>query len=302
MNSFNPFDESSDVGSTDAELVRAGVAGSRVALEQLIRRHQGWIFNLAVRMVVDLHDAEDVTQEILIKIIANLGSFQGRSQFRTWLYRIAVNHVLTMRRRQRESPQLTFTQLGQTIDEIPDGDLPDAATVPVDLPLLVEETKMICTMGMLLCLDRRQRLVFTLGEMFGVRDGLGAELLEITPDHFRQLLSRARRDLLNFMSNKCGLVDPANSCRCARKTRALIAAGHVDPGNLRFASERMTQIQSSATSRSQALDTVLEERFAAVFRQQPFLPVPDQVKLLRDVLSSRPFRHALDLEETKGIA
>jgi RNA polymerase sigma factor (sigma-70 family) len=301
MISPNPFDESIAAGTADLELVRAGVAGNQTALEELVRRHQGWIFNLAVRMVVDLHDAEDVTQEILVKLISNLGSFQGRSQFRTWLYRIAVNHLLTMQRRKRESPQLTFAQLGQAIDGIPDGELPDAATVPVDLPLLVQETKIICTMGMLLCLDRRQRLVFTLGEMFGVSDGLGAELLEITPDHFRQLLSRARRDLLNFMSNKCGLVDPANPCRCARKTRALIAAGHVDPGNLRFASERLAKIQSSAENRLRTLEGALEERMAAVFREQPLLPVQDQVERLRRVLSGASFRQALDLGEAVGV-
>jgi hypothetical protein len=88
---------------------------------------------------------------------------------------------------------------------------------------------------MLLCLDRGQRLVYVLGEIFEVGDAVGAELLEISRDNFRQRLTRARRDLHNFMNEKCGLVDPANPCRCDKKTRGFIQAGYVDPANLLFA-------------------------------------------------------------------
>jgi hypothetical protein len=56
---------------------------------------------------------------------------------------------------------------------------------------------------MLLCLDREQRLTFILGAIFEVSDTVGAEVLEITPDNFRQRLARARRDLRNFMNDKC---------------------------------------------------------------------------------------------------
>jgi RNA polymerase sigma factor (sigma-70 family) len=52
-------------------------------------------------------DAEDVTQEILIKVIAKLSKFAGRSSFRTWLYRIVVNHILNLKRRERED-RVTF--------------------------------------------------------------------------------------------------------------------------------------------------------------------------------------------------
>ena len=54
---------------------------------------------------------------------------------------------------------------------------------------------------MLLCLDREQRLIYVLGEIFGVTDVIGAELLEISRQNFRQKLSRARRDLHSFMQN-----------------------------------------------------------------------------------------------------
>src|SRR4051812_15123553 len=73
-----------------------------------------------------------------------------------------------------------------------------------------------CTMGMLLCLDRKQRLVFTLGEILSVSDTVGGEVLEMTADNFRQCLARARRELHNFMTNQCGLVNKSNPCRCPK--------------------------------------------------------------------------------------
>src|SRR4029079_10860465 len=124
------------------------------------------------------------------------------------------NHVLNMRRRGVEARSLSFAQYGEAIDRTPDLELPDAKTGPVDVPLLVEEAKISCTTGMLLCLDRRQRLVFTLGEILGASDRVGAEVLEMTADNSRQCLARARRDLYSFMNGQCGLVNQSNPCRC----------------------------------------------------------------------------------------
>src|SRR5882762_2274666 len=145
---FNPFNEVTESGSVDAEFVGRAVNGDRDALEKLILRHQAWIYNIAVRMVFQPHDAEEVTQEVLVKVITKLGTFRGESSFRTWLYRIAANHVLNMKRRSAETKALTFADYGAAIDRTPDLDLPDPHSVPVDLPVLVEEAKNGCTMGM----------------------------------------------------------------------------------------------------------------------------------------------------------
>jgi len=86
----------------DKDLVAAAQTGDRAALEALVKKHQAWIYNIAWRMVGSPHDAEDVTQEILIKMMTKLSTFQGKSGFRTWLYRIAANHVINMKRRRTE--------------------------------------------------------------------------------------------------------------------------------------------------------------------------------------------------------
>src|SRR6516164_1251721 len=122
---FNPFSEVADSGSEDAELVQQAKNGDRSALEKLVLRHQAWIYNIAVRMVFQPQDAEEVTQEVLIKAVTRLSTFRGESKFRTWLYRITANHVLNMKRRSAETPLTTFADFGAAINNTPDLDLPD---------------------------------------------------------------------------------------------------------------------------------------------------------------------------------
>src|SRR6201988_906374 len=143
---FNPFTEAAERSPTDDELVEKAGNGDRAALEKLVLRHQAWIYNIAIRMVFHPQDAEEVTQEVLVKVITKLSTFKGESKFRTWLYRIAANHVLNMKRRSAETLVTTFSDYGTAINGAPTGELPDAKSMPVALPLLVEEAKNGCTM------------------------------------------------------------------------------------------------------------------------------------------------------------
>lgn len=293
LNAPDPFTDIAAGDERDQELVRLVKAGGRAALEELVGRHQSWIYNLALRMVHHPADAEDATQEILIKLLTRLSTFDGRSALRTWLYRVAINHLLNMKRGRAEARGLTFTQYGRNLDDIPDADLPDPGAVPVDAQLLIAEARTGCTSGMLLCLDREQRLVFILGGIFGVSDAVGAELLELSRANFRQRLARARRDLRNFMQDKCGLVNTANPCRCAKKTLGFIKAGHIDPNNLRFARERVTHVRDVAPRLSDEI-AGLNEAYAEVYRDHPFQSSPDFVARLRELLS-RPELRSLEL-------
>jgi len=292
---LNPFVEVNQNDATDAELVDKATNGDRPALEKLILRHQAWIYNITVRMVFHPHDAEEVTQEVLVKIITKLSTFKGESKFRTWLYRVAANHVLNMKRRSAETNVTTFADYGAAIDRTPELDLPDRNTVPVDLPVLVEEAKNGCTMGMLLCLDRKQRLIFTLGEILGATDTVGGEVLEMTAENFRQCLARARRDLHSFMNNQCGLVNKSNPCRCAKKTRGFIQDGHVDPHRLLFVPEHVQRVRDVAGDTVRDIEDVVEQQHAAIFRDHPFLQPSDQIDWLRQILQRREVRAALHL-------
>src|SRR6266851_255941 len=245
-------------------------------------------------MLYHPQDAEDATQEILIKVLTRLSSFEGRSSFRTWLYRIVVNHVLNMKRGRLEPPMLTFSCYGHGLANTPDLDPPDQGTVAADVRLEVEEARIGCTAGMLLCLDREQRLIYILGEIFEVTDVVGGELLEISRENFRQRLARARRDLHSFMNDKCGLVNQANPCRCAKKTRGFIQVGYVDPQSLLFARERVQQVREVVPRAHAALMT-LDDRCAETYRDHPFHESPDFVQALRRLVASPDFHRAAGL-------
>jgi RNA polymerase sigma factor (sigma-70 family) len=291
MSEQNPFGDEAFVD--DHELVEQIRGGSRDALETLLRRHQSWIYNLVQRMVYLPQDAEDITQEILIKVMTKLSTFAGRSSFRTWLYRIVVNHVLNMKRSRAEEREWTFQRYAASLDNFPDAELPDSSANSPDAQLLVDEARIGCSSGMLLCLTREQRLIYILGEIFVVTDKVGAEILEITRENFRQKLARARRDLHHFMQNQCGLVNQANPCRCAKKTRAFMTAGYVDPENLLFARKHVTRVREVARKTSNQIDS-LDAAYAEIHRDHPFLESPDFVASLRNLLNMPDFKSILD--------
>ena len=291
---LNPFIDAAGE-KRDHELVNLAKEGNRTALEELIEGHQAWIYNLALRMTHHPEDAKDATQEVLIKLLTRLSTFDGSSNLRTWLYRIVVNHLLNMKRSRAESRGITFEEYGHALDSMPDAELPDTQAIPADVQLLVAEARIGCTTGMLLCLDREQRLIFILGGIFGVSDVVGAELLELSRDNFRQKLSRARRDLQNFMQNKCGLVNTANPCRCAKKTRGFITAGHIDPSNLRFARDRVARVRDVAARVSDEI-AGLDAACAEVYRDHPFQNSPEFVAALTELMNRSEFRSTLELD------
>lgn len=290
---MNPFSDQAE-NDEERDLVGRAQAGSRDALERLIARHQAWIYNIVLRMLYWPNDAEDVTQEILIKVTTKLSTFEGRSSFRTWLYRIAVNHILNVKRRSFEDT-LNFVEYGRGLDATPDMDLPDPSTVPADVKLMVDEARIGCTSGMLLCLDREQRLIYILGAIFSVSDKFGAELLDISRDGFRQKLSRARRDLHSFMQNQCGLVNTANPCRCAKKTHGFAKAGYLNPEKLLFAHEHVTKVREVAQKKCEDLEA-LDAHYAEIFRDHPFQTPPDFVTSLRSLFDDPKFKSIVEFD------
>jgi RNA polymerase sigma factor (sigma-70 family) len=291
-----PLSKQYDGDSADQQLVRAARDGSSDALDTLVRRHQGFIYSIALRMLWHPQDAEDATQEILIKIVTGLSSFRGESAFRTWAYRIATNHVLNLQRSRAEKVVTGFDDFGTKIDDLQDLDLAGEVVTEAERRVLAGETRVACLTGMLLCLDRAQRLTFILGEVFEVSDTLGSEILGITRQNFRQRLARSRRQLYEFMRGKCGLVDSANPCRCARKTRGAIREGIVDPESLKFVPSHVTRIEQDAKERSREFRHLVGAGYAHLFRDQNLKEPPDMVARLRAIVSDQRFRTTLNLD------
>jgi RNA polymerase sigma factor (sigma-70 family) len=293
----NPFSGNEQDTVVDEDLVKLALEGGKRAMEELVRRHQSWIFNIALRMTGDPEDAEDVTQEVLLVILTKLSTFRGESRFRTWIYRIVANHVLTMKKKKLEKAFSSFEHYGEAIDRSPNGDPPDPRSLPVDLPLLLEEIRTLCMMGMLLCLDRERRLIFVLGEIFGMSDEVGSEIFEISRDNFRKKLSRARQSVHAFMRERCGLVDENNSCLCARKAKTILKNKEIDPNRLRFHGGSDARISEIFEQKQARFLTYIESRCLDLFRQDPFMEPPDFVQSFRKILGSSEFRDIFDLEK-----
>ncbi|MGH7471723.1 MAG: RNA polymerase sigma factor [Longimicrobiales bacterium] len=256
----------------------------------MVRAVQKDIYGVALRYLWHPQDAEDATQEILIRVITGLGRFRGDSSFRTWVYRIACNTLLTLRKKRVEQQAMTFEQFG---DDLARGLSEDTLRVEndPDESLLLEEVKIGCTLAMLTCLDRNHRLAYILGEIVELNHHEAAEVLEIAPAAFRKRLSRARATITAFMISRCGLANPTNACRCRRRVGTAVALGRVDPADLLFASSRD---QAERFPHVLAKIRQLEEtrRAAALYRSHPD-PQPSEsfVSWLRHVVDETPDTH-----------
>jgi len=214
------------------DLARRAVTGDSDALNDLVRDLQRGVYHLALRMLWNREDAEDATQKILVRVVTRLSQFDFRSRLRTWVYRVAVNHVLDVKKSPVERLQLTFDRFA---DDLADG-MSAVGPSDVERSLLIEEVKIGCTLGMLQCLDRPHRLAYVLGEILEIPGQEAAEVLEITPDAFRKRLQHARAAIVSFTRSHCGLVSDQAVCGCNRRVPAAIAAGRIRPGAFDFAS------------------------------------------------------------------
>jgi len=254
-------------------LARKAGEGDKKALEELVRRIQDRIYGLALRMLYHPADAEDASQEILLKIVTHLGGFREASAFTTWMFRIAVNHLQNVRRSQAECMAGSFEEYERNLDR-ESADNWHESESSAQQNLIVEEIKISCLQSLLLCLDRGHRLAFILSHIFDMTGEQGAEILDITPTAFRKRLSRARGRICDFMLRNCSLINPANRCHCKRIAARDIKNGQIKPESLVFATHSCRIRHDETTiSRLKELDEL--KRVSAIFRLYPDLGAPE---------------------------
>jgi len=279
----NPFAKNYP-DQTDTSLVLLATAGDKPALQSLILRHQVFVYNLALKLTGGHADAEDLTQEVLIKAVTALSRFEGKSNFRTWLYRITVNHFLNDKKRKSLVKTLDFETYFNTIDNIPVHELNEQEKT--EMSDAVEELRIRCTTGMLLCLDKTQRMIYILGDMFEINHRLGAEIMGISASNFRVRLMRARNDLRSWMSQRCGLINPDNPCRCAKKTKGFIEAGIVDPGNLKFNTHYKMKIAELSRREATTFVDTVDSLQKQIFQSHPFQEPVNADKFVDEVFGN----------------
>ena len=150
---MNPFQQEYLTDEDDKTLIKKAVTGNKAALEKLLKKHQPFVFNIAWKMVQNPNDAQDITQEVLIKVTTNLSQFRGESQFRTWLYRIVTNHFLKMKRIGREELITDFQAFGNVLDACETIEL--TALEQEEKEAEIKEMNLSCMSGMLSLFNKR---------------------------------------------------------------------------------------------------------------------------------------------------
>ena len=207
--------------------VVAAREGDRAALDMLVRAAQRPIYNLALRMLADPHSAEDAAQEILIRIVTNLGSLRDPAAAGGWALRIACRHLVELRKQNRtEAMRLSFRGFGEDLDQ-GQAPLSEAGLTKTEEAIALEQVKIGCTLALLTCLSRNLRIAYILGEIFELTDSEAADALDISQGAFRQRLKRARTAVFEFTRAKCGIVSQNAACRCSRRVVPALKAGRI---------------------------------------------------------------------------
>src|SRR6187402_681637 len=176
-------------------------------------------------------DAEDATQEILVRVVTRLAQFDFKSRLRTWAYRVATNYLLDVKKSCVERQKLSFTSFAEDLVDGLSADGPADGEHSV----LTEEVKIGCTLGMLQCLDRPHRLAYVLGEIMDLSAPEAAEALDLDPAAFRKRLQRAREAIETFTRAHCGVVSEAANCQCNRRVPVALRLGRVRQDDPMFA-------------------------------------------------------------------
>lgn len=214
------------------DLVDKATAGDKKALETLIVGVQDIVFNLSLRMLGTFADAEDATQDILLKMITHLSSFRGDSSFTTWVFSIAANHLKNYKKNMFARYPLSFEYYGDDIENGKSKDVPDL-TQNVEKGILAEELKMSCTNVMLQCLDMESRCIFILGTMFKIDSRIAGDILGMTPEAYRKRLSRIRKKMADFLGEYCGEYG-SGRCKCIDRVNYAIQSHRINPLQLDY--------------------------------------------------------------------
>lgn len=202
-------------------------------MEERLLETQDMVFSLALRMLGTVPDAEDAAQEIMLRAWKALPSFRGESELSTWVYRIAVNYLLTERKSRFAERPLSFEFYGEDILHAELLDLPDEAQ-SADRALLAEDLKRSCTNVLLQCLAPEDRCIFVLGTMFRVKSEAAGELLGMTAENYRQRFSRIRRKVADFLKEYCGECGNG-ACKCTNRLGYAVSQHRLNPGNTEYA-------------------------------------------------------------------
>lgn len=169
----------------DEQLIQSYIHGDKTAFGVLAKRYQNLIYNLSYRIVGCPEEAEDLTQEVFIRLLDKVGSWRGEAKFSTWLYKMALNQGRDFLRRKRPT--------SAEIEDI----FVDSAPGP-DAIVMTRDVQTSISMA-LMDLPLEQRAVVFLKDVEGFSYKEIADILEIEMGTVKSRLSRARLSLASAL-------------------------------------------------------------------------------------------------------
>ena len=179
---------------TDTALIARSARGDQAAFGELVRRYQDRLFNTVYRLVGNAEDAQDVVQEAFLNAYQSLDSFKGDALFFTWLYRIAVNTAISLKRKQRVVLRIDAGRNGEPGIEPLD---PSEVSRPGHaLEQAEQETRIQRALARL---SAEHRAVLVMKDMEGQKYEMMAEVLGVPIGTIRSRLHRARLELREIL-------------------------------------------------------------------------------------------------------
>ncbi len=208
------------VFSEDHQLIVRAQSGDKNALDELLEPHRRSLFSYIYRMVAQREDAEDLLQEVLVRVLTGLPKFRGDAKFKTWLFGIAT-HVCLDHLRQRHRWRVEAQLIGE---QETDGD-PEALkqlqamTSRPDFVFEIREHIAFCFSCISRTLPPEEQAALMLREVLGFTAQEAAKILETSEPILRHRLSAARTKMIESYEGLCQLINKTGVCHQCKGLR-----------------------------------------------------------------------------------
>ena len=182
----------------EQQLIESLKRGDESAFREVVDTRQGLVYNTVLGILQNAEDAEDVTQEVFIKVFESIRTFKGESAFSTWLYRIAVTSALEFLRRKNRKKRFAFLTSLFPDGQRPVVNPPDFIHPGVQLDQRENARALFEAIGKL---PENQRVAFTLHKVEGLSYQEIADIMGTSVSAVESLMHRAKLNLRKLLEN-----------------------------------------------------------------------------------------------------
>ena len=250
------------------------ILNDKTILPELLQSISKKIYNLSLRYLNDFDEANDATQDILIKIYNNYNKLREKEKFVSWSLTIATNHLINLKRVNKRFQHLSFDIMEQDCN-IQFATNAEPSIFNSENDVLLAELKISCTQAMLMCLSKDERMIYILSSMFEQNSSQGAQIMNISREAYRKKLSRTKNKLRNFLENNCGLINKTATCKCRNRINYALETHRISRERLSFASPEHIGVSFEIKDFINTMDNL--EHYSDVFKTNPDMELPDRI-------------------------